>query len=817
MVKADYKRDYYADLDLPSTADSEVIKKRFRELAKQYHPDRNPGRELDVVPKFQAIQAAHEILGDPIQKVKYDSERAKLRATDSPLFKKPPTPRRTDSAYQNGAFPPRRDASTNRYAPQATRPRPNSASASTADKFAQFARAAPQQWDRSKFEQAARDEGLRGMNAMRGSHAQTSPLRTRHPTAPKPDPYSDSPGFPGLNRTTSSRRYTPGDSAYAHVYGSDRPSSTAPFNHDPNSRVRESLSPLRQTKSFHTDDSHLRPGLARNPSRYAQTSGERINVNTTNVGRSASVRVSPVDKVWEDREQGPFGSQRSPNERAPQPRHRSHSPKARYEYASETSSDEDDIPPPQDRKKASLRRPHTHAPNSNSPGLTDYFPKNNYTRIVEEDIDTYNYPAPDNKGPPTRRPFAYVSSPADEPASSVDETTSGAPSEEDARKKYVYPGEWPNSYPNTERLSTIHEDPFPSYRFDMSPLRGSNIANVYCSDKAQSAKFSAERWHEQFENHADLLHPPESILRKSPTKPFRTSQRGQTRGFVGADTGVKYFDPSDKGAAFQPGKLAADFASQVNSARRSSRSEQPSSNGTASDEMDVDSPAPASTESPAASEEPYNVTAEEETSPASEKSPRQHTHRHHSDPHGRTNGFNLTDLESTIQPKTGLKDLNSLSDTLPFTSRPAPGLETFPSSALRDLNLPRPPKPPYCPVDAGISQGTWDRFGAAMTTYMHEWNKFNAAMIEHFRARQEVVTHGMYRNWVCAQGDGASAESFEASKGKEMAGYATYMTWLEDDRKCRAWWDVAFEDHRVCMEGLGRVRRRVKELNSQGV
>lgn len=32
MVKADYKRDYYADLDLPNTADPETIKKRFREL-----------------------------------------------------------------------------------------------------------------------------------------------------------------------------------------------------------------------------------------------------------------------------------------------------------------------------------------------------------------------------------------------------------------------------------------------------------------------------------------------------------------------------------------------------------------------------------------------------------------------------------------------------------------------------------------------------------------------------------------------------------------------------------------------------------------
>lgn len=32
MVKADYKRDYYAELDLPNHADCDIIKKRYREL-----------------------------------------------------------------------------------------------------------------------------------------------------------------------------------------------------------------------------------------------------------------------------------------------------------------------------------------------------------------------------------------------------------------------------------------------------------------------------------------------------------------------------------------------------------------------------------------------------------------------------------------------------------------------------------------------------------------------------------------------------------------------------------------------------------------
>ncbi|KAK3077870.1 hypothetical protein LTS18_008927, partial [Coniosporium uncinatum] len=78
MVKADAKQNYYQLLEVPPTADTEEIKRAFRKLARIYHPDRNPGKEDEFVPKFQAIQAAHEILGDPDQRAKYDADRRKL-------------------------------------------------------------------------------------------------------------------------------------------------------------------------------------------------------------------------------------------------------------------------------------------------------------------------------------------------------------------------------------------------------------------------------------------------------------------------------------------------------------------------------------------------------------------------------------------------------------------------------------------------------------------------------------------------------------------------------------------------------------------
>ncbi|KAI1145757.1 hypothetical protein F4825DRAFT_232432 [Nemania diffusa] len=75
MPKWDKTRNYYADLELPPSASSDEIKKQFKKLALKYHPDRNPGREAEVNPKFQVIQSAHEILVDETLKRQYDEAR----------------------------------------------------------------------------------------------------------------------------------------------------------------------------------------------------------------------------------------------------------------------------------------------------------------------------------------------------------------------------------------------------------------------------------------------------------------------------------------------------------------------------------------------------------------------------------------------------------------------------------------------------------------------------------------------------------------------------------------------------------------------
>jgi DnaJ-class molecular chaperone len=66
-------RDYYDILGVPRTAGPEDIKKAFRRLARQYHPDLHTGsRKADMERKFKELNEAYEILGDPERRKKYD-------------------------------------------------------------------------------------------------------------------------------------------------------------------------------------------------------------------------------------------------------------------------------------------------------------------------------------------------------------------------------------------------------------------------------------------------------------------------------------------------------------------------------------------------------------------------------------------------------------------------------------------------------------------------------------------------------------------------------------------------------------------------
>ncbi|MFN9174750.1 MAG: DnaJ C-terminal domain-containing protein [Synechocystis sp.] len=70
MASTDFK-DYYEILGIGKTASEAEIKKRFRKLALQYHPDKNPGDKV-AEEKFKTISEAYEVLSDPEKRQKYD-------------------------------------------------------------------------------------------------------------------------------------------------------------------------------------------------------------------------------------------------------------------------------------------------------------------------------------------------------------------------------------------------------------------------------------------------------------------------------------------------------------------------------------------------------------------------------------------------------------------------------------------------------------------------------------------------------------------------------------------------------------------------
>lgn len=65
------QRDYYEILGVARDAEQDVIKKAYRKLAMQFHPDKNPG-DKEAEEKFKEAAGAYEILSDPDKRARYD-------------------------------------------------------------------------------------------------------------------------------------------------------------------------------------------------------------------------------------------------------------------------------------------------------------------------------------------------------------------------------------------------------------------------------------------------------------------------------------------------------------------------------------------------------------------------------------------------------------------------------------------------------------------------------------------------------------------------------------------------------------------------
>ena len=110
------KRDYYGDLQLPFGASEEVVRQRFKRLARRFHPDVN--HAPDAPENFRRVREAYEVLTDPQRRREVDAwysvaregVRRRYRVESAP--QSPPPPIRTqrvqrqesDRAWSFGCF-----------------------------------------------------------------------------------------------------------------------------------------------------------------------------------------------------------------------------------------------------------------------------------------------------------------------------------------------------------------------------------------------------------------------------------------------------------------------------------------------------------------------------------------------------------------------------------------------------------------------------------------------------------------------------------------------------------------------------------------
>ncbi|KAJ5945289.1 hypothetical protein N7516_005457 [Penicillium verrucosum] len=875
MVKSDVRKDYYADLGLQPSAEAEDIKKQFRKLALKYHPDRNPGREVEFNAKFQAIQAANEILSDPSQRLKYDTDR--LRAGYGKYYG-PPKPN-TQRKTQPPTYPPRPAPTSASANSQYTKATPNTPSAG-ARRYASHARAGPQQFKQQDNAQT-RADAFHGFNNMRGGQAPgwqgfdpatgraaggvPGPGAQRYPFGTSAQSTRPKSAFEAHNSHSNAQSFKKKQGFAPGAAGGDEPMArnTSAYSNNRAERMssqyfkpavpptaKKPASPEPpQPKSRHS----YTPEFERPSRSYAQAGkGEKTFFSSTGLGRSATMRTPSGSS-----HQNAHTSKSSPAS-GRSGRYRSASPSPRRNtnnYDSTSSSEGEETRPkpkavPKSRlgphqKFADFYNPGTASPGNGHTSDSAAFPKSSYRSDQQTNpsgsSSSVNTDPANNAQRPQSAAYGRSSTSDLHKKFSADDwrdhlgqfdfMSSASPSKESLPRSPVSQNRGRANVRNGPTQASSTGSPIPN-PFGPTPLHQTSQSPQQPPTPFAQAKFSADSWSEQLRNLSWTV--PEIEKAKQAANAAPRSPKKQPR----AGTKLR--------SAPQP----ASVATEAEEAKETLNGQTPRPAGTAVpevEEMDLDEDLPTPPGIPtkvpggrssSGSHPDLASQAVPDAPPVKKPKPPS------ADP--RTPLFNLDNLRNTA-PFTnttggGIENLEDFHTTLPFESQAKQQRTTRNDIRPRVLQLPNPPKRPWAPKPVLLAPTSkhlvlprekWNWYVSAMGTYMHEWNAFNGRMLTHFNARQEANETGLAPGWISAVGDstrlkinGTDDDSINGTTKKNLddyhvdeflipgsskGGFSAYLRGIEEDIQVRKHWDVACELHRECILDLGRLREWIRD------
>ncbi|KAF2449611.1 hypothetical protein P171DRAFT_427787 [Karstenula rhodostoma CBS 690.94] len=777
MAKIDAARNYYADLSIPATASDNDIRKSFRKLALEYHPDRHPGHEQEWVAKFQQIQAAHEVLSDSQQRAKYDAERKKFRSLNIPPYnppntprsRPPPPPRNAYTSTPNGgqyyrAPPPRPQPQPG---PQRPAPQHHNTYTNGADRFTGKNFRTPPTAQKPN-PAAARANVFTAWQKMK-------PPQAEPPRPPPPNP--NNPNGAPFGRSQSTRVPSASKKGFdPNSLGADEGQARSAYR---SHYERPKASPLDEDIA---EDVPFSEGNRVRTPYFSTKSGERTSMFGDGVGRSASVRNSPTHGPASSADPGSF-SDSGHRQRASYSGPSKDNP---FPHMYVSSSDEEDEasvfskgrkhrgpPPPKDSPQQRTNSNIFGTPQRNSQQGNGTSP-NPFKSKSEESINMKFSPG-QWSGKFEGQPDYFVPQKSGTNKGRVSPSR-GRSTQRPATDKKPFTGQ-PQAPPPASPFSHFSQMP-PPPPGPPPPLNTQTAFSSGSNSAPHTAKFTPHVWSETFKE-ASWAYP-------TPTQTKETSPR---RGSAAA----KRSNPVRKGSAAPESSSNAE-----GQAERKPKYQAFAEDAGAGDAMDVDQDSPpiGKTKSApilvSAANSAQAKTAGTGTVPNGAAASSTASADKPNDP-GLNGLAGLGNVEPFLPATNRGLGLDELKDTLPFKSGTSQNHPTKPNTAQK-LKYPEVPVAPSVP--AKLDQASTNDYFSRMESYVRQYRKWNQSMMSHFAAREEEL-NDLEDRFIHQRGETTN-----------RIGFPGYLARMKEDETVMATWQLGQEMHITAMMKCQDVRNK---------